>query len=78
MVIMRLPPLKAIRAFEAVCRHGSILGAAAELGVVRGAVRQQISILENYFGEKLFEPDGRSTSVQRRPGATPGLAITAI
>lgn len=59
MVIMRLPPLKAIRAFEAVYRHGSILGAAAELGVVRGAVRQQISILENYFGEKLFERDGR-------------------
>jgi len=59
VVTMRLPPLKAIRAFEAVYRHGSILGAAAELGVVRGAVRQQISILENYFGEKLFERDGR-------------------
>ncbi|RDJ15487.1 LysR substrate-binding domain-containing protein [Rhizobium grahamii] len=59
MVTMRLPPLKAVRAFEAVCRHGSILGAATELGVVRGAVRQQISILENYFGEKLFERDGR-------------------
>jgi len=59
VVIMRLPPLKAVRAFEAVCRHGSILGAAAELGVVRGAVRQQLAVLENYFGEKLFERDGR-------------------
>jgi len=59
VVTMRLPPLKAVRAFEAVCRHGSILGAAAELGVVRGAVRQQIAILENYFGEKLFAHDGR-------------------
>ncbi|KQV68276.1 LysR substrate-binding domain-containing protein [Rhizobium sp. Root1220] len=56
---MRLPPLKAIRAFEAVSRHGSILGAAGELGVVRGAVRQQIAILEAHFGEKLFEHDGR-------------------
>ncbi len=59
VVIMRLPSLKAVRVFEAVCRHGSILGAAAELGVVRGAVRQQLAILENYFGEKLFERDGR-------------------
>ncbi|WP_454848320.1 LysR substrate-binding domain-containing protein [Rhizobium binxianense] len=56
---MRLPPLNAIRAFEAVCRHGSILRAAEELGVVRGAVRQQIATLENHLGQKLFERDGR-------------------
>ncbi len=59
MVIMRLPPLNAIRAFEAVCRHGSVLKAAEELGVVRGAVRQQIATLESHFGEKLFEREGR-------------------
>ncbi|AHF82596.1 transcriptional regulator [Rhizobium leguminosarum bv. trifolii WSM1689] len=57
---MRLPPLNAIRAFEAVCRHGSILKAAEELNVVRGAVRQQIDTLENHFGRKLFLRDGRS------------------
>ncbi|MCV9944154.1 LysR substrate-binding domain-containing protein [Rhizobium sp. BT-175] len=56
---MRLPPLNAIRAFEAVCRHGSILKAAEELNVVRGAVRQQIDTLENHFGRKLFTRDGR-------------------
>jgi LysR family transcriptional regulator, glycine cleavage system transcriptional activator len=56
---MRLPPLNAIRAFEAVCRHGSILKAAEELGVVRGAVRQQISTLEDHLGSKLFVRDGR-------------------
>nr|WP_206683466.1 LysR substrate-binding domain-containing protein [Rhizobium changzhiense] len=56
---MRLPPLNAIRAFEAVCRHGSILKAAEELNVVRGAVRQQIGTLENHFGRKLFTRDGR-------------------
>lgn len=56
---MRLPPLNAIRAFEAVCRQGSILKAAEELNVVRGAVRQQIATLENHVGRKLFIRDGR-------------------
>ena len=56
---MRLPPLNAVRAFEAVCRHGSILKAAEELNVVRGAVRQQIAALENHFGRKLFMREGR-------------------
>ncbi|EJC82727.1 transcriptional regulator [Rhizobium leguminosarum bv. trifolii WSM2297] len=56
---MRLPPLNAVRAFEAVCRHGSILKAAEELNVVRGAVRQQIVTLEGYFGRELFARDGR-------------------
>ncbi|MBY3539108.1 LysR family transcriptional regulator [Rhizobium laguerreae] len=59
VVLMRLPPLNAVRAFEAVCRHGSILKAAEELNVVRGAVRQQIDTLENHFGRKLFLRDGR-------------------
>ncbi|MBY5370769.1 LysR family transcriptional regulator [Rhizobium leguminosarum] len=59
VVLMRLPPLNAIRAFEAVCRHGSILKAAEDLNVVRGAVRQQIDTLENHFGRKLFTRDGR-------------------
>jgi DNA-binding transcriptional LysR family regulator len=56
---MRLPSLNAIRAFEAVCRHGSILKAAEELGVVRGAVRQQLATLANHFGTHLFDRDGR-------------------
>jgi DNA-binding transcriptional LysR family regulator len=59
VVLMRLPSLNAIRAFEAVCRQGSILKAAEELNVVRGAVRQQIATLENHFGRKLFTRDGR-------------------
>lgn len=59
VVIMRLPPLNAVRAFVSVCRHGSILKASEELNVVRGAVRQQIATLENHFGRKLFTRDGR-------------------
>ena len=51
----RLPPLNALRAFDAVARRGSILKAADELGVVRGAVRQQLNVLEAHFGVPLFD-----------------------
>ncbi|OJU04968.1 MAG: transcriptional regulator [Rhizobium sp. 63-7] len=56
---MRLPPLNALRAFEAVARCGSILKAAEELGVVRGAVRQQLAALESHLGVPLFSREGR-------------------
>jgi LysR family glycine cleavage system transcriptional activator len=35
---MNLPPLAAIRAFEAAARHGSFTKAAAELGMTQAAV----------------------------------------
>lgn len=54
-----LPPMNALRAFEAVVRCGSLNAAAAELGVVRGAVRQQLAIIEAHFGRPLFVRSGR-------------------
>lgn len=54
-----LPPMNALRAFEAVARCGSLNAAAAELGVVRGAVRQQLAIIESHFGRPLFVRSGR-------------------
>ncbi|NTF41009.1 LysR substrate-binding domain-containing protein [Rhizobium rhizogenes] len=54
----RLPPLNALRAFDAVARRGSILQAADELGVVRGAVRQQLNLLEAHLGVALFDREG--------------------
>lgn len=47
--------MNALRAFEAVARCGSLGRAAEELGVVRGAVSQQIAIIEAHFGQPLFE-----------------------
>ena len=55
----RLPPLNALRAFEAAARLSSITGAAAELGVSHSAVSQQVKLLEDYFGETLFARRGR-------------------
>ncbi|MDP9141121.1 MAG: transcriptional regulator GcvA [Pseudomonadota bacterium] len=51
---MRLPPLNALRAFEAAARHLSVQKAAQELFVTPAAVSQQIKILEERLGVDLF------------------------
>jgi DNA-binding transcriptional LysR family regulator len=53
-----LPPLNALRAFDALARCASLRAAAADLGVVPGAVRQQIASLEEHFGVPLFNREG--------------------
>jgi LysR family glycine cleavage system transcriptional activator len=50
----RLPPLKAVRAFEAAARNGHFEQAGAELGVTAGAIAQQVKILETWLGLSLF------------------------
>ncbi|GEP12566.1 LysR substrate-binding domain-containing protein [Methylobacterium gnaphalii] len=50
----KLPPLNAVRAFEAAARHVSFTKAAEELFVTHGAVSRQVARLEEYFGTKLF------------------------
>src|SRR5579883_2304038 len=51
----RLPPLNALRAFEAAARHLNFSRAADELAVTPGAVSQQIQNLEDYVGVSLFK-----------------------
>lgn len=55
----RLPPLRAVKVFEAVARHASVSAAAEELRVSHSAVSQQVKILEDYFGQSLFSRSGR-------------------
>lgn len=50
-----LPPLNALRHFEAVARLGSFAAAATELHVTHWAVGKQIRLLEDWFGVPLFE-----------------------
>lgn len=45
-----LPPLNAVRAFEAVARLGSMKEAAVELSVTDGAISQQVKLLEDWLG----------------------------
>lgn len=49
-----LPPLTAVRAFEAVARHLSFTKAGEELGMTQAAVSYQIRILEERVGAPLF------------------------
>jgi LysR family transcriptional regulator, glycine cleavage system transcriptional activator len=50
----RLPPLNALKAFEAAARHESFTRAAEELCVTQGAVSHQVKALEAELGLKLF------------------------
>ena len=56
----RLPPLNALRAFEAAARRLSFTKAADELNVTPGAISQHIRQLEEYAGTPLFKRTGRS------------------
>lgn len=59
-MVYRLPPLPALRAFEAAARHLSFKAAADELFVTPGAVSQQIKVLEEYLGVSLFFRETRT------------------
>jgi LysR family transcriptional regulator, glycine cleavage system transcriptional activator len=56
---MRIPPLKAIIAFESVARTKSVNRAADELGLTPSAVSHQIANLESMVGRPLFTRLGR-------------------
>jgi LysR family transcriptional regulator, glycine cleavage system transcriptional activator len=59
----RLPPLNAIRAFEAAARHESFTAAANELCVTVTAISHQVRQLEENLGQKLFVRSGRALAL---------------
>jgi LysR family glycine cleavage system transcriptional activator len=62
-VIYRLPPLNALRVFEAAARHLSFKEAANELSITQAAVSHQIKSLEEYLGVELFRRAGRGVQL---------------
>lgn len=58
-----LPPLNALRAFEAAARLQSVSRAAEELHVTHGAISRQIRVLEEQLGLGLFDKDGRGVKL---------------
>ena len=60
---MRLPPLNAVRAFDAVARLGSVRAAADELAVTPAAVSQQLRVLEAHLGIALTQRHGRGLAL---------------
>lgn len=73
-----MPPLSALRAFEAAARHLSLTQAARELHVTPGALSHQIRGLEDLLGVKLFERRVRAIALtaagrQLYPGLQTGF-----
>jgi LysR family transcriptional regulator, glycine cleavage system transcriptional activator len=60
---MSLPPLNALRAFEASARHLSMKEAAAELSVTPGAISQLVRSLEQRLGTALFRRANRTLAL---------------
>jgi LysR family transcriptional regulator, glycine cleavage system transcriptional activator len=50
----KMPPLNALRAFEAAARLGSLKAAAQEASVTHGAISRHIRLLEDWIGAPLF------------------------
>lgn len=62
-MIYRLPPLNALRVFEAAARHLSFKEAAAELHITQAAVSHQVKSLEEYLGVQLFRRSARGVTL---------------
>lgn len=63
MKLRRLPPLSAIRAFDAVARHASFKDAAQEIGVTPTAISHQIRVLEESLNQRLFVRSARGVTL---------------
>lgn len=88
-----LPPLNALRAFEAAARHESFSRAAEELGVSHSAISRHVRGLESRLGVQLFRDASRGVALTAEGGhylqritpafdvigeATEGLADTPV
>lgn len=76
--VRRLPPLNAIRTFEAAARHGSFLKAAAELHVTPGAVSRLVKSLEEYLDVELFNRSHRSIRLTEEGRLYSGAVTQAL
>jgi LysR family glycine cleavage system transcriptional activator len=57
--LKQLPPLKALKGFEAATRRQSIRDAADELCLTHPAISHQVQLIEDALGVQLFQQDGR-------------------
>ena len=74
----RLPPLRAIRVFEAVGRCGSVRDAALELRVSSSAVTQQIQLLEKFLHTRLVQRGNRGMKLTPMGVAYHGYVVAAM
>jgi LysR family glycine cleavage system transcriptional activator len=77
----RIPPLSAVRVFEAAARHENFTSAAAELGMTQAAVSYQVKLLEERLGVPLFRREKKRvvlTEAARRIAPQVGRAFDAL
>ena len=77
----RIPPLSAVRVFEAAARHENFTAAAAELGMTQAAVSYQIKLLEERLGVPLFRREKKRvllTEAGRRAAPQVGRAFDML
>jgi LysR family glycine cleavage system transcriptional activator len=67
-----LPPLSAVRVFEAAARHENFTAAAAELAMTQAAVSYQVNLLEKRLGVLLFNREGKRVALSE-----PGRRLSA-
>jgi LysR family transcriptional regulator, glycine cleavage system transcriptional activator len=75
-----MPPLSALKAFEAAARHLSFTRASLEMNVTPGALSHQIRGLEEFLGVRLFERNTRSIALTSHgklliPGLQAGFGL---
>jgi LysR family glycine cleavage system transcriptional activator len=75
---VKLPPMNALRAFEAVGRTAGLAEAAAELGVTPGAISRQLGILKEFFRTDLYIKQGRRLVMTRAAQAYANVLTEAF
>ena len=78
MARRRLPPLKALPAFEEAARHLSFSAAARELNLTHGAISRQMKSLETHLGVRLFRRLNRRVELTEAGVAFLPAARTAL
>lgn len=74
----RMPPLNALRAFEAAARTGGFATAAAELNVTTAAVASHVKALEAWLGCALFVRKPQGVQLSERGAAALPMLVTAF
>jgi len=74
----RIPPLPAVRVFEAAARHENFTLAAAELGMTQAAVSYQIKVIEERLGVPLFIRSKRRVSLSEAGRKVAPLVTSAF
>src|SRR3546814_14189844 len=73
-----LPPLSAVRVFEAAARLENFTAAAQELGMTQAAVSYQGKLLEERLGISLFQRAGRKVELTDRGRGRAGVRVRGL